>query len=183
MNVIIGLCHSFNRKLLPFKSLFLLVKKAFEDVTSPSSGCYWQLPRSSRLCDRSSDIPKTKPLIYKNVGWCTKSHAHNTNICTWGKPAEPLQPEWKTTPATTPNLQQCGTIVVNMAMSSVKNNVEVLARKEGWFKRKVREAIKIKTLQPTINRDQGFDLPAIYSEILPVSVTRDRSRQTSGHTA
>ena len=48
---------------------------------------------------------------------------------------------------------------------------------------KVREAIKIKTLQPTINRHQGFDLPAIYSEILPVSVTRDRSRQTSGHPA
>ena len=51
------------------------------------------------------------------------------------------------------------------------------------LKRKVREAIEIKTLQPTINRDQGFDLPAIYSEILPVSVTRDRSRQTSGHPA
>ena len=57
-----------------------------------------------------------------------------------------------------------------------KNNVEVLAREEGWFKRKIREAIEIKTLQPTTNRDQGFDLPAIYSEILPVSVTRDRSR-------
>ena len=36
-----------------------------------------------------------------------------------------------------------------------KNNVEVLAREEGWFKRKVREAIEIKTIQPTINRDQG----------------------------
>ena len=64
-----------------------------------------------------------------------------------------------------------------------KNNVEVLDREEGWFKRKIREAIEIKTLQPTINRGQGFDLPAIYSEILPVSVTRDRSRQTSGHPA
>ena len=55
-----------------------------------------------------------------------------------------------------------------------KNNVEVLATEEGWFKRKVREAIEIKTLQPTINRDQGFDLPVIYSEILPF--TRDCSR-------
>ena len=35
-----------------------------------------------------------------------------------------------------------------------KNNAEVLAREEGWFKRKVREAIKIKTRQPTIHRDQ-----------------------------
>ena len=29
--------------------------------------------------------------------------------------------------------------------------------------RTVHEAIEIKTRQPTINRDQGFDLPAIYS--------------------
>ena len=58
-----------------------------------------------------------------------------------------------------------------------KNNVEVLAREEVWFGRKVREAIETKTIQPTINRDQGFDLPAIYNEILPV--TRDCCRQTS----
>ena len=46
-----------------------------------------------------------------------------------------------------------------------KNNMEVLAREEGWFKRKVRDAIEIKTRQPTINRDQGFDLPAIYCDL------------------
>ena len=62
-----------------------------------------------------------------------------------------------------------------------KNNVEVLAREEGWFKCKVGEAIKIKTIQLTINQDQGFDLSAIYSEFLPF--TRDRDRQTSGHSA
>ena len=36
-------------------------------------------------------------------------------------------------------------------------------------------------IQPTIHRDQGFDLPAIYNKILPG--TRDCSRQTSGHSA
>ena len=86
-------------------------------------------------------------------------------------------------------------------MSSVRTFVEVLAREEGWFKRKVckgkkvcflkvcfyvaqnpvlkqkvREAIEIKTRQPTTNRDQGFDLP-IHSELLPFP----RDRQTSGH--
>ena len=60
-----------------------------------------------------------------------------------------------------------------------KNNVEALAREEGWFKRKVRKAIEIKTLQLTINRDQGFDLPAIYSELLPFP--RDRDHQTNDH--
>ena len=56
-----------------------------------------------------------------------------------------------------------------------------MLNREVRFKRKVREAIEIKTIQPTINIDQGFDLPAIYSEILPV--TRDRSRHTSDHSA
>ena len=62
-----------------------------------------------------------------------------------------------------------------------KNNVEVLAREEGWFKRKVCEAIKIKNLQPSINQDQGFNLPTVYSEILPVSVTRDQSSDERSH--
>ena len=31
-----------------------------------------------------------------------------------------------------------------------KNNVELLAREEGWFKRKVRKAIKIKSHQPRL---------------------------------
>ena len=40
---------------------------------------------------------------------------------------------------------------------------------------------EIKTMQPTINIDMGFDLPAIYNEIIPV--TRDCSRQTSDHSS
>ena len=39
------------------------------------------------------------------------------------------------------------------------------------------DSIEIKTRQPTINRDQGFDLPTIYSESLPFP----RDRQTSDH--
>ena len=58
-----------------------------------------------------------------------------------------------------------------------KNNVEVLAREEGWLKRKVREAIEIKTLQPTINRDQGFDLPVAP---MPVTACCSLSRSLPG---
>ena len=68
--------------------------------------------------------------------------------------------------------------IINLQAFISKSNVEMLAREDCWFKRKVREAIKIKTRPPTINQDQGFELPAIYSEILPL--TRDRDRQTSG---
>ena len=62
------------------------------------------------------------------------------------------------------------------------NNVEVLAREEGRFKLKDCEAITIKIRHPTVNRDQGFDLPAIYSLLLPIQRVRHYGdRQSSDH--
>ena len=49
-----------------------------------------------------------------------------------------------------------------------KNNVEVIAREEGWFTCRVREANEIKTRQPTINRYQEVELPAICQRITTV---------------
>ena len=40
-----------------------------------------------------------------------------------------------------------------------KDSARVLAREDIRLKRKVREAIEIKIGQPTMNRDQGYDLP------------------------
>ena len=40
-----------------------------------------------------------------------------------------------------------------------KDSVRVLAREDGWLKRKVSEAIEIKIGQPAMNRDQGYELP------------------------
>ena len=47
-----------------------------------------------------------------------------------------------------------------------KDSVGLLAREDVWLKRKVREAIKIKIGQPAMNRDQGYELPPIYDELL-----------------
>ena len=49
------------------------------------------------------------------------------------------------------------------------NNVRVLSREQEWHRRKVKEAIYIKQQGPTMNRDQGYQLPPppIYSQILP----------------
>ena len=47
-----------------------------------------------------------------------------------------------------------------------KDSVKVLAREDVSLKRKVREAIKIKIGQPAMNRDQGYELPPIYDELL-----------------
>ena len=46
-------------------------------------------------------------------------------------------------------------------------NTKVLTRESNWHKRKVKEAIYIRQRAPTMNRDQGYHLPAIYNQIIP----------------
>ena len=43
---------------------------------------------------------------------------------------------------------------------------KVVAREEEEFRRKVREAIEIRTRRPELNRDTGYDLPPVYSTLL-----------------
>ena len=43
--------------------------------------------------------------------------------------------------------------------SVAKNNVRVLSREQEWHRRKVKEAICIKQQGPTMNCDQGYQLP------------------------
>ena len=47
------------------------------------------------------------------------------------------------------------------------DNLRVLDREQDWLKRKVKEAIHIKQRAPSMNRDQGYQLPPIYSQIIP----------------
>ena len=47
-----------------------------------------------------------------------------------------------------------------------KDNVKVIAREDHTFRRKIRESIEIRTRRPAINRDQGYELPPIYDELL-----------------
>lgn len=46
-------------------------------------------------------------------------------------------------------------------------NTKILEREQDWMRRKVKEAIHIKQQKPTMNRDQGYQLPAIYNRIIP----------------
>ena len=43
---------------------------------------------------------------------------------------------------------------------------KVVAREDDEFRRKVREAIEIRTRRPELNRDTGYDLPPVYSPLL-----------------
>ena len=47
-----------------------------------------------------------------------------------------------------------------------KDSVRVLAREDIWLKRKLREAIIIKVVQPAMNRDQRYEFLFIYDELL-----------------
>jgi hypothetical protein len=53
---------------------------------------------------------------------------------------------------------------------------KVVAREDDEFRRKVREAIEIRTRRPELNRDTGYDLPPVYSNLL----SHDRRRH-GGH--
>ena len=44
--------------------------------------------------------------------------------------------------------------------------VKVLARESNTWQRKIREAVEIRTHKPEMNKDNGYDLPAIYNNIL-----------------
>ena len=46
-------------------------------------------------------------------------------------------------------------------------NTKVLERKLDWHRHKVKEAIHIRQRCPTMNRDQGYQLPPIYDKIIP----------------
>ena len=46
------------------------------------------------------------------------------------------------------------------------DNARVLAREQLFWKRQIREAIEIRTQRPTLIRDTGYDLPAIFDNLL-----------------
>jgi hypothetical protein len=53
-------------------------------------------------------------------------------------------------------------------------DADVIGREEVWGKRKILESIEIRERRPQMNRDQGYDLPAIYNRLLSrVTSTRD----------
>ena len=52
---------------------------------------------------------------------------------------------------------------------------KVIAREDNMWWRKICESIEIRTRHPTINRDQGYELPPIYDELL------SSDRRSGGH--
>ena len=45
-------------------------------------------------------------------------------------------------------------------------NIKVIGREYNWAKRKIKEAIAIRKWKPMLNRDQGWELPPIFCNLL-----------------
>jgi hypothetical protein len=46
------------------------------------------------------------------------------------------------------------------------DHVQIIGREEQFWNRKIGEAIEIKTQHPSLNRDSGYELAAIYDDLL-----------------
>jgi hypothetical protein len=50
------------------------------------------------------------------------------------------------------------------------DDVKILDKEENWFRRRIKEAIQIQKLRPSLNRDMGHELAPVYNTLL----SRDR---------
>ena len=62
-------------------------------------------------------------------------------------------------------------------------DISVLGIEGKDYPRKIREAIEIRTQQPSLNRDQGLELPALYNRVLSSRSLDQISRTTNTHTS
>ena len=83
-------------------------------------------------------------------------------ISMWVKPADHLVLDWKNIlDSTFPPPPPPTVKIAKTANYDIKiDDVQVIAREAHFWKRKYREAIEIRTQQPSLNRDAGHDLPA-----------------------
>ena len=59
-----------------------------------------------------------------------------------------------------------GTAVGDHERPIKMDNVTVIAPEDNMWRRKICESIEIRTHRPAINRDQEYELPPIYDELL-----------------
>jgi len=58
----------------------------------------------------------------------------------------------------------------------------IIARENDTFKRRIRETIEIHCQTPTMNRDNGYELPPIYGDVLSRGFHHPRSRGKASNT-
>ena len=69
----------------------------------------------------------------------------------------------KNIPNPTAVADHCATTLHNIS----SDNVSVIAKEDKFWSRKIREAVEILWEDPNLNRDHGYELPAIYKQLTP----------------
>ena len=81
------------------------------------------------------------------------------------------------------NIRRASTTAVGDARRDMGHTLDfssslIIARENDTFKRRIREAIEIHCQAPTLNCDNGYELPVIYRNVLSCGFHHPKSRQT-----
>ena len=69
----------------------------------------------------------------------------------------------------------------NPSHNIILENTKILSVEHKWFERGVKEAIRIRALNPSLNRDGGhYNLPPIWNNIIKERLTENEAGTTSG---
>ena len=120
----------------------------------------WNTLRQSLVSpkDKLDKMIKCGAIYEITCGDCEKTYI--------GETARVLKTRFKEHIRRTPPHSAVGEHRDNTGHSFPESNIKVLDSEEHWYRRKVKEALQIKEKRPSLNRDRGLELPAIYSHIV-----------------
>ena len=85
------------------------------------------------------------------------------------------------------NIRRVSTIAVGDHLMDTGHTLDfssslIIARENDTFKSRIKEAIEIHCQTPTMNRDNGYELPAIYGDVLSRGFHHPKSRDKTSNT-
>ena len=80
------------------------------------------------------------------------------------------------TKTTVGNPTAVGEHIINTGHTITPSDTKIVAREEQFWRRKIHESITIIQQQPTMNRDSGYHLPALYKTLLSRDTARAEAR-------
>jgi hypothetical protein len=113
--------------------------------------------------------PKDKTPTIKKCGVLYQIPCNNCEEFYVGETARPLEKRLKEHHRTRgePNvITGMGQHSKTTGHSFSDPDVTIIAREDHWLRRKISESIHIRTRKPTLNKDQGYELPPIYMTVL-----------------
>ena len=119
-------------------------------------------------------IKRIRPRLTRNLVWCMRSIVWTVLIFILDKLATSLVRELKEHKSLAPR-RKLSAVAEHFSTTGRTidwENTKVLDRKDREYPCQVREAIYIEKKKPSLNRDQGLELPSLYSGLLWLTSSR-----------